>query len=407
MKQRSRKAVFFLTIATSLWVAHGVAAQAPRKTTASATAPAGQQGETAKLARDAAAALGRGEWEEAIPLYERLVKSAPGSAEYHSKLGVAYYSTRRPHEAAPALREALKINPTLAEARDYLGASLAETGRCPEALPYLRKAISRAAERDFKKRAEVDAVRCALALDRVDDADGFLRLLHRDFPRDPESLYVAAHAYSDLSIRASQQLAITAPNSAQAHELNAESLEVQGKWDEAAMEYRKVLEQDPDLPGIHYRLGRLLMSKPSAPTTIDEARHEFEAELKISPANAGAEYVLGELARQDNNWPEAIEHFSRAAQLDASFPEALIGLGRSLIGAGRAQEAVAPLEAAVKLQPENPDPHYQLALAYRLAGRRDDALREFAVRQQLIDKMHAAEKEHAGAAKESPQPQPQ
>src|SRR5256885_4644187 len=54
----------------------------------------------------------------------------------------------------------------------------------------------------------------------------FLYLLNREFPRDPEVLYVSVHTYSDLSTRAAQQLATTAPNSAQAHELNAESLEI-------------------------------------------------------------------------------------------------------------------------------------------------------------------------------------
>lgn len=49
-------------------------------------------------------------------------------------------------------------------------------------------------------------------------------------------LYLAAHAYSDLSMRASQQLLFKAPGWYQVHQLNAESLEVQGKWD-AGEEY--------------------------------------------------------------------------------------------------------------------------------------------------------------------------
>jgi tetratricopeptide (TPR) repeat protein len=83
----------------------------------------------------------------------------------------------------------------------------------------------------------------------------FLSVLSRDFPRDPEVLYAATHAYSDLSLRASQDLAREAPFSYQVHLLNAEALELQGKWDEAAAEYRRILEINPFLPGIHARRG--------------------------------------------------------------------------------------------------------------------------------------------------------
>ena len=54
-------------------------------------------------------------------------------------------------------------------------------------------------------------------------------MLSRDFPHDPDVLYLAVHAYSDLSTRASQELAQSARTSYQAHELNAEALEIGGK----------------------------------------------------------------------------------------------------------------------------------------------------------------------------------
>jgi hypothetical protein len=36
--------------------------------------------------------------------------------------------------------------------------------------------------------------------------------------------------------------------------LNRELLEMQGEWDAAPMEYQAVLQQNPSLPGIHFRL---------------------------------------------------------------------------------------------------------------------------------------------------------
>ncbi len=85
------------------------------------------------------------------------------------------------------------------------------------------------------------------------------------------------------------------PSSYQVRELDAEALESQGKWDEATAEYRKIPEQNPKLPQIHYRLGRILLAKPAMPTTSQDAEKEFQEELKIDPDNASAEFMLGEL----------------------------------------------------------------------------------------------------------------
>src|SRR5437763_2695926 len=146
---------------------------------------------------------------------------------------------------------------------------VAQAGRCQEAVPGLKKA-SRLTDKDLRRSAGFAGVRCAMILNQTGMALDFLRMLNREFPRDPELLYVSVHTYSDLSTRAAQQLATTAPNSAQAHELNAESLEVQGKWDEAGKEYRQILQINSQLPGIDFKLGRLLLSQPNTPA--DAAR---------------------------------------------------------------------------------------------------------------------------------------
>jgi len=261
---------------------------------------------------------------------------------------------------------------------------LAGNGHCPEALPQLKKSFRQLSDKDLQRKAGLAGVHCAMILNQSDAALDFLQVLMRAFPRDPEVLYQAVHAFSDLSTRASQELAGRAPSSYQAHELLAESFEMQGKWAEAEKEYRAILKQNPQAPGIHFRLGRLLLSQSNpSPTVADQAKSEFEQELQIDPANAGAEYVLGELARQHQQWDEAIAHFSRASKLDAQFAEAFLGLGVSLISAKRYSDAIPPLETAIRLEPRNPDAHYNLATAYTRAGRKQDAEQEFAIHRRL------------------------
>src|ERR1700739_1363652 len=141
--------------------------------------------------------------------------------------------------------------------------SLAEHGKCKEALQLLRKSSPHLTDKELRLKAGVVTVRCAINRDQADAAVEAIQMLNREFPHDPEVLYITTHAYSDLSTRASLELARNAPDSYQAHELNAEALELQGKWDEAEKEYQGILAKNPDLPGIHFRLGRLLLSRPN------------------------------------------------------------------------------------------------------------------------------------------------
>lgn len=262
-------------------------------------------------------------------------------------------------------------------------ATLAESGHCPQALPLMAKSIAHITDKDLQKRVGLDGVRCATMMQQNEQLLDLLRVLNRQFPHDPEVLYVLIHAYSDLSSRAAQELATTAPTSISALEMDAETLELQGKWDEAEKDYHRILEQNPKYPGIHFRLARILLSKPNpGPDFKEQAKQELQQELAIDPNNAGAEYILGELAREAGDLQTAIEHFTKATKLDPSFADAYLGLGSSLLTEKKYVEAIPPLEVAAKLQPQNPAAHYNLGNAYARAGRKEDAQREFALHQK-------------------------
>src|ERR1700758_4203288 len=87
------------------------------------------------------------------------------------------------------------------------GVDLAKLGRCSEALPLLKKAYPQVSDKSAKRDAGLAGVRCGLFTNQPDATVEFLRNLNRDFPRDPDVLYVSVHAYSDLSTRAAQELA--------------------------------------------------------------------------------------------------------------------------------------------------------------------------------------------------------
>jgi tetratricopeptide (TPR) repeat protein len=267
---------------------------------------------------------------------------------------------------------------------------LAAKGQCHEALPLLKRTTPQLKDKESRYRAGMATARCAMSLEQAETAVQALLLLKREFPQDPEVLFITTHYYSELAMRASQELAAVAPTSYQAHELEAEAMESQGKWEEAAAEYNGILQLNPKLPGIHYRLGRVYLSKAESAENAAIAEKELEEELKIDPSNAAAEFTLGEIARRAGQWDPAIQHFSSASRIDSGFAEAFLALGMSLNAAQRFGDAVAPLEKYVKMLPGDPAGHYQLAIAYDRTGRKENAAREMQLQREAAAKAPAA-----------------
>jgi tetratricopeptide (TPR) repeat protein len=290
---------------------------------------------------------------------------------------------------------AIAAGPTLAQEQKATSAAaatltpakaiaLAEQGRCKEAIGILRKAVTTSASKDERKRAGVLGLRCAMTADDRLVAGELLGQMGRQFPNDPEVLYLAAHAYSDLSGRAAGELAQKAPLSVQARRMSAEALEMQGKWDEAAKEYQAILAQDPKQRGIHLLIARIMFSRPDAGSGWEErAKQELQQEIQIDPRNAVAEFLLGEIAKKALEWDQATAHFSRAAALDATFGEAFMEWGFSLVSAQEYEKAIAPLQTAVRLQPGNPAAHYNLGMALSRTGRNSEAEKEFAIQREI------------------------
>ncbi len=147
-----------------------------------------------------------------------------------------------------------------------------------------------------------------------------------------------------------------------------------------------------------------MLSKPDPEgSLVEQAKQEFKQELEIDPTNAGAEYVLGELARQGQQIPEAIEHFSRATRLDAGFVDAFLGLGMALVFNKQYSEAIPPLETVEKSRPTNSTGHYYLSIAYGRVGRKSDAEREALLHKQTLEEER---KKAQPGSPETPEPAP-
>jgi len=94
---------------------------------------------------------------------------------------------------------------------------------------------------------------------------------------------------------------------------------------------------------------------------LDLAEAAFRDVLTRGGDRAFVHHNLGIVHQQRNRHVEALAEFRAAARLDPAFGPARLLAGSSLLALGRAEEAVAELERAVRLLPGEKAAHLQLA----------------------------------------------
>ena len=253
-----------------------------------------------------------------------------------------------------------------AQAKAFLALTLAATNRCEEALPALREAAP------TQRLAALALVQCHLNASRFDEASAVLEKM----PKDADSLYLAARLHMRAWNESLRDLYKVAPGSYRVNQISGEILETQGQFAEAAAEYRKAIAKNPEALSLHFRLGRALLMSTHSSSTFEEARKEFELELARNPRDAVAHYQIAQILLAQNKGAEAAVKLELALAIEPAFPEALIALGKLRVAEKRNDDAIMLLTRAAELQPKSEAVHYNLMLAYRNAGRLDDARRE-------------------------------
>jgi tetratricopeptide (TPR) repeat protein len=110
-----------------------------------------------------------------------------------------------------------------------------------------------------------------------------------------------------------------------------------------------------------------------------------EAERCFAEALAGAADDRGRALAHNKRALVALARGDRAAagaaveealRTFAACVPAIVNAGNLLLEAGDVPGAIARFEAAIALDPDYPEAHHNLGVAYRRAGRRSDAVRE-------------------------------
>lgn len=328
-------------------------------------------------------ALAASRYDVAASEFQTILKLDPSRVEAHANLGTVRYAQGRYTDAAQCFRKALQLRPSMNGVEAFLGMAEARLGNTKQALPLLEKGFRDPLSEQWKLEAGLLLTEAYQRAGETSRSGEVIAVLERDFPSNPEVLYLAYRVHSALGSRAVASLVKAAPGSARLHQVTAELLEAEGDFAGAVAQYRKALEIEPKLPGAHRALGVALMNGANDEVTRAEAEKQFEQELALSPGDALSEYQLGELMWIRNRPDDAMSHFQKAIELQPRFPDALIAAGKVLIAADKAVEAISLLEKAAALDPFNEVARYRLSQAFQKTGNRKRASEELAEFRRL------------------------
>jgi tetratricopeptide (TPR) repeat protein len=206
------------------------------------------------------------------------------------------------------------------------------------------------------------------------DLNAWLKL----HPNDLKADYLLARTYRNLSLSTLEQLLSVAPDSYPAHQLLAETYQNAEQNPKALAEYKLVENIAPNLPGVHFSIGHLLLKMGQQ----DQAEEEFAAELRTNPDHGGANAELGTILLNQQEPAKAIPHLEKALQSDPDQWSTYRDLGKAYYMEKDFPKAEAALQQAVRHDPEG-QAHFQLALVYRSLGKKEAANEQFEIARKL------------------------
>jgi Flp pilus assembly protein TadD/peroxiredoxin len=264
------------------------------------------------------------------------------------------------------------VNPEHVE-QDFLHIPQTDAERLAKALPFPGVTDTLEFQRNYLSYGSVFFQR-----EYFDQAEASFKLAVRDDPSSAEALYGLGSVYlkqrkkaeaRDSFERATKLPAAypeTLPNAWNNLGLIATQ---EGNTEEAIHDFQEALRVSPDHLIALDNLGNAYRQLKQ----WEEARTVLERALAVSPQDPEANYGLGMVFAQINDNEHAYEHLQKALQLRPGYPEALNNLGVLYLRTGRRDEAVASFEECVRLAPAFDQAYLNLAKVHALEGQPEKA----------------------------------
>jgi tetratricopeptide (TPR) repeat protein len=151
------------------------------------------------------------------------------------------------------------------------------------------------------------------------------------------------------------------------------SLFEQGKYDEAAALFQKILEQYPDTYPIYRNLGNCYFAQEK----YDLAEENYQKVLEKDPGNAEAIIAIGNCYSNRGDTAKALEWYGKVDFEKIEDPVVLYNLGITYGKNGQYEDALKCYQKAVDKNKNFQDARYQLGLTYISLQKNAEAVATF------------------------------
>ncbi len=296
----------------------------------------------------------RGIYGLAIAAFQKVLSANPESYDANFNLALAFFHSKDA-KSAEAVLERLLLQHDVAEVHNLLGWVYEKRKRYMVAV----NALERAASLDSNNE-DFRFDYCVMLIQHLAHDFGIKLLTQatKDFPKSGRLL---------LTLGAAHYAA--------------------GNYEQAFEPLLRATEVAPDLTQSYYYLGRLYKRVTGQfPKRIME---KLKSYLARGPKDPWAHYFYGvglfeeQRKLRAEDFAEAEAHFKKALGWKSGFAEAYFSLGLLYHARGRIADSVVQFQRAVESDPEMPEAHYRLGIAYSKLGEKEKAKEEFRLQQEL------------------------
>jgi len=252
-------------------------------------------------------------FDRAIPFYLEVLTREPRTLEATLGLGRAYFHCSQPRQAAESFERALQLQPANPEIVEWLGKSYLRAREPEKTVDLISREDSLA---NHYARAHLLLARAFDAQDKLDEARGELQ---RALAIDPHcrgahfALGFIAWTTRDLETAKREfrmEIDLDSQEAVPYYYL-VETLEVEGKLDEAETVLKMMGRECPDTYVYHYSVGKLVEYRGS----FEAAAREFREAIRLDPKQSEAHYHLALMLQKSGEVAQAKKEFGLANQL--------------------------------------------------------------------------------------------
>jgi predicted Zn-dependent protease len=388
-----------LAFAVIVFVSITLRGQAPASD-ASKSAPMPGADTASQEVIDAEALIVKSDWKGAEGKLMPWLNDHPQDARALFDAGYAADAQNKLDEAAGLYRRAVAADPKRFEARLSLGLLLARRGNMAESRTELEAATT-LDPGDAGQPAKARAWRALAQIDRNDrpaEASNDLLEALKLSPETPEDTLLAAElaeksGQDDAAESAYRRLLAKDPGNAPANAGLAHLLIARKQFPEAETFLRAALQKSPDDPALSAQLATVLAAQDKAEAVPllqklhaahpdDSAITRMLAEvlseagdsagsdelytslLAAHPDDAGLLVAHGQNLIRELKYPEALEAFTKATELDAASADGWSGLAFAASKTGKPEVTLHALTMRSKYLPDIPSTYFLWATSY-------------------------------------------